>query len=113
MIFSKAIILIILCSPLSKYNMHWHKVNLIFLIPAKVQKPMTKQGVEHVLSGSPSLPVNCTMQLCQSGLGDIAPLTVLWRSLIAGRPNAVPGIHFQYVLFLSMVSHVHISVMNN
>lgn len=39
---------------------------------------MTKQGVEHVLLGSPSLPVNCTMQLCQSGLDDIALLTVLW-----------------------------------
>lgn len=59
---------------------------------------MTKQGVEHVLLGSPSLPVNCTMQLCQSGLDDIALLTVLWRCLIAGRPNAVAGIHFQYVL---------------
>ena len=59
---------------------------------------MTKQGVEHVLLGSPSLPVNCTMQLCQSGLEDIALLTVLRPCLIAGRPNAVAGIHFQYAL---------------
>lgn len=59
---------------------------------------MTKQGVEHVLLGSPSLPVKCTMQLCQSGLDDVALLTVLWQCLIAGRPNAVAGIHFQYVL---------------
>lgn len=70
---------------------------------------MTKQGVEHVLLGSPTLPVNCTMQLCQSGLDDTALLTVLWRWLIAGRPTAVAGTHFQYFLQLSMVSHVHIS----
>lgn len=74
---------------------------------------MTKQGVEHVLLGSPSLPVNCTMHLCQSGPDDIALLTVLWQWLIAGRPNAVAGTHFQYFLLLSMVSHVHISVMNS
>lgn len=30
MIFSKAIILIVSSGPLSKYNMHWHKVDLIF-----------------------------------------------------------------------------------
>lgn len=97
MIFSKAIILIISSSPLSKYNMHWHKVNLIFfLIPATAQKTITKQSVEYVLSGSPSLAVNCIMQLCQSGLDDIALLTVLWLCLIAERPNEVPGIHFQY-----------------
>lgn len=39
---------------------------------------MTKQGVKHVLLGSPSLPVNCGLQLCQSDLDDIALLTVLW-----------------------------------
>lgn len=59
------------------------------------------------------MPVNCTMQLCQSGPDDIALLTVLWQWLIAGRPNAVAGTHFQYFLLLGMVSHVHISVMNS
>lgn len=59
---------------------------------------MTKQGVERMLLGSPSLPANCTKQLCQSGLDDIALLTVSWQRLIVGRPNAVAGIHFQYAL---------------
>lgn len=71
MIFSEAAILLVSSSPLSRYNIHRHKINTLkkIKILVIVQKPYYEdECIEQERLGNSWSPINCTLHLRQDVL---------------------------------------------